>query len=65
MSQQSATLISALVLVVAGLAFDIYCLKDLARAEATLYFPPQIWLFIIVFSTPLGGIAYLKVGRPR
>jgi hypothetical protein len=64
-SQQSATLISALVLIAAGVSFDIYCLKDLARAETTLYFPPQIWLFIIVFSTPFGGIAYLMLGRPR
>jgi hypothetical protein len=32
-SPQAATLISAVVLVAAGLAFDVYCLKDLARAE--------------------------------
>jgi hypothetical protein len=65
MSEQAATLISAVVLVVVGLAFDAYCLKDLARAEVVLYFPPQVWFYIIIFSTPFGGIAYLKLGRPR
>jgi hypothetical protein len=64
-SQQAATLISALVLVVAGFRFDLYCLRDLARADVVLYFPPEIWFYIIIFSTPFGGIAYLTLGRPR
>ena len=65
MSPQTAIVISAVLLVVLGLGFDLYCLRDLAQAEVVLYFPPQVWFLIIIFSTPFGGITYLMLGRPR
>ncbi len=65
MSEQAATLIAAVVLVAARVAFDVYCLRELARAVVVLYFPPQVWFCIIICSTPFGGIGYLKLGRPR
>jgi hypothetical protein len=65
MSSTSVSLISVFVLLVAGLAFDINCLRDLARAEITFVFPPQLWLVVIVLFTPFGGIAYLKLGRQQ
>jgi hypothetical protein len=65
MSSQAVTLISVVVLIIVALRFDLYCLKDLAQAEVVLYFPPRIWTYIIVLSTPLGGITYLMLGKPR
>jgi hypothetical protein len=65
MNSTTATLISVFALLLAGFTFDVYCLRDLARAEITFVFPPQIWFVVIVFFTPFGGIAYLKLGRQR
>jgi hypothetical protein len=64
-SQQAITLISVVVLIAAAIRFDLYCLRDLAEAEVVLYFPPQVWSYIIILSTPLGGMTYLMLGRPR
>jgi hypothetical protein len=64
-SQQAITLISVVVLIAAAIRFDLYCLRDLAEAEVVLYFPPQVWSYIIIISTPLGGMTYLMLGRPR
>jgi hypothetical protein len=64
-SPQAPALASALVILVLALGFDAYCLSDLARARVVLGFPPQVWLGVILLSTPFGGIAYLMLGRPR
>jgi hypothetical protein len=54
------------ILVLTGsIAFAIYCLNDLAHAEAVLFLPREVWAIIICLSTPLGGIAYLTLGRAR
>ncbi len=65
MSTPAIALISGLMLVALAIRFDLYCLEDLSRADATFYFPPHVWYYLIIFFTPFGGIAYLKIGRPR
>ncbi len=63
MSPQAAALVPTLVLV-AAVGFDVHCLRELARAEVTLYFTPDVWRYLIVLFTPFGGAAYLMLGRP-
>ncbi|MGO8683949.1 MAG: hypothetical protein ACLQUT_05150 [Thermoleophilia bacterium] len=65
MNPPTAALLLPVLVFVVALGFDVYCLKNLARAEVVLYFPPRIWTYIIIFFTPFGGIAYLMLGRPR
>ena len=64
-SQQAVELVAILVFLLVAFSFDLYCLRDLAETDVTLYFPPRIWFYVIILSTPLGGISYLLVGRPR
>jgi len=59
-------------LLMAGLAlavaFDAFCLADIARAAQVRYLPKWAWALICLIQTPGGGIAYLSighVGRPR
>jgi hypothetical protein len=57
-----AALVPVLVL---ALAFEIYCLVDLARSEVEKL-PKWAWAMVILFVNPIGGIAYLIAGRlPR
>jgi hypothetical protein len=58
--------VTALVpLFVLGLAFVVYCLYDMSRAEVQ-YLPKWAWAVICVISIPVGGIVYLLIGRaPR
>ena len=65
MSPQAVSFVSGVLFLLAAIAFDLYCLRDLQQREPTDVFPPQTWLLVIVFFTPFGGIAYLKVGRGR
>jgi hypothetical protein len=51
--------------VIALLAFDIFCLVDLYRAEEVGYLPKWAWAIIILVMHLLGGIGYLIVGRNR
>ena len=46
-------------------AFAVFCLADLARADAVRYLPKWAWALICVAQIPSGGIAYLSVGRAR
>ena len=43
--------------------FAVFCLADLARADAVRYLPKWAWALICVAQIPSGGIAYLSVGR--
>ncbi len=47
---------------VLAVAFIAYCLWDLARSEVR-YLPKWAWAVLCVLSVPLGGIAYLVLGR--
>ena len=53
--------------VLAGLAlvagWEIFCLNDLARAERVRFLPRWLWGVICLAQIPLGGIAYLLIGR--
>ena len=50
---------------VVAVAFEIFCLIDLYRAAAVRYLPKWAWAGISVISIPLGGIAYLTIGKVR
>jgi hypothetical protein len=49
-------------LVLAALAWIVYCLVDLSRSDV-VHLPKWAWALIIVASVPLGGIVYLLTGR--
>jgi hypothetical protein len=53
------------VLAIAGVAFVVFCLVDLIRAERVRYLPKWAWALICFISIPLGGIIYLIFGRFR
>jgi hypothetical protein len=61
MSELALALVPVIVL---GVAFIAYCLVDLVRAETVRHLPKWAWAVLIVVSIPLGGVAYLLVGRP-
>jgi hypothetical protein len=41
----------------------VYCLVDLARHPKPRHIPRWAWVLICLFVNPLGGIAYLVIGR--
>ncbi len=65
MSPQAAALLGALLFLAAAFAFDLYCLRDLRDAPHVLVFSREIWFYVILLATPLGGMTYLTIGRPR
>jgi hypothetical protein len=70
MLAESATLAPQLVTLIALVllfGFDLYCLREIFRAEEWefRYFSRWTWAIICVLSTPLGGLAYLLYGRVR
>jgi hypothetical protein len=50
-----------------GIVFDWYCLRDLLhkRDDEVLYFTPVVWAALVCITTPLGGLAYLIIGRVK
>ncbi len=50
-------------LAVVGLCFDAYCLVDMVRHPGVRRLPRWAWAVLTLVSNPLGGIAYLLLGR--
>jgi len=60
------TLLAALVpIAIVAVCFEVFCLVDLVRAEDVRFLPRWAWALICVISIPLGGIAYLLLGKVR
>ena len=53
-------LLLALVLVV---GWEIFCLANLARADEVRFLPRWAWAIACLIQIPLGGVAYLAIGR--
>jgi hypothetical protein len=49
--------------VVLLIAWEVFCLRDLARAHRVRYLPKWGWALVCLLSIPWGGIIYLIVGR--
>jgi hypothetical protein len=65
MTPAVATLLASLLVLALAFAFDLYCIRDLRAAPVVLVLPRETWLYVILFLTPLGGMTYLAIGRPR
>src|SRR5215469_3677551 len=55
----------ALVALVVIITFDVACLINLARAATVRAIPNWVWVLVICFSSPWGGLLYLIFGRER
>jgi phospholipase D-like protein len=53
-------LLFALALVV---AWVVFCLADLARADRVRFLPKWAWAVACLIQIPLGGVVYLLLGR--
>ena len=61
----SNTLLLALIpLALFSLAWIGYCWYDIARSDVK-HLPKWAWALIVVLSVPIGGIAYLLIGREQ
>jgi hypothetical protein len=49
--------------VVLAVAWEVFCLRDLARADRVRYLPKWAWVIVCLISIPWGGLVYLIVGR--
>lgn len=65
MSPRAVALFGALLFLATAFAFDLYCLRDLQDARHVLVFSRELWFYVILLATPLGGMAYLTIGRSR
>ena len=53
-------------IIVVVIAFDTFCLVDLARVERVRYLPKWAWVLVILFvSSLIGGVIYLILGKER
>jgi hypothetical protein len=59
-----AILVVGLVVVLA-VAWEVYCLHDLARADRVRYLPKWGWALVCLLSIPWGGIIYVIFGRDK
>jgi hypothetical protein len=61
----SAVLAALVPVIVLAVAFEVFCLLDLTRAQEVRYLPKWVWAIICLISIPIGGIVYLVLGRIR
>jgi hypothetical protein len=57
--------LALLPVLLACVAFALYCVYDALHAEQVRYLPRWLWVVICLASIPLGGIVYLILGRAR
>jgi hypothetical protein len=51
--------------VILAVAWEVFCLHDLARADRVRYLPKWGWAIVSLISIPWGGLAYVIFGRDR
>ncbi len=54
---------AVIALVAVGLGFVLCCLVDVTRAREFRSLDRETWALICLVSLPLGGMAYLAVGK--
>ena len=59
----SSVLAALVPVIVLAIAFEVFCLLDLTRAQEVRYLPKLVWAIIGLIAIPIGGIAYLVLGR--
>ena len=59
----AAVLIAVLLGILLVIAFDLFCLVDLAAADRARFLPKLAWAVVIVCVSPVGGAAYLLSRR--
>jgi Phospholipase_D-nuclease N-terminal len=59
----SVVLIAILLGVLLVVAFDIFCLLQLATADTVHFLPKFVWAVLVVCASPVGGLVYLLTQR--
>jgi hypothetical protein len=59
----SVLLIAILLGVLLVVAFDVFCLLHLGKADTAHFLPKFVWAVLIVCISPLGGLVYLLAQR--
>lgn len=62
MNVDPSTIAALAPVILAFLLFEVYCLVDIARRDVRRL-PRWAWYFVVLLSIPLGGVAYLLLGR--
>jgi len=60
----NALVLALIPLALLSLAWVGYCWYDIARSDVK-HLPKWAWALIVVLSVPVGGIAYLLIGREQ
>jgi hypothetical protein len=61
----SAAILLVLLAIVLVYRFVTFCLADLNGAPVVTGLPRDTWRLLIVFLIPIGGMLYLRFGRPH
>ena len=60
----AVVLIAILFGILLVIAFDLFCLVDLATTYRARFLPKLAWAVVIVCISPLGGLGYLLSRQP-